>query len=194
MAAEGPGPTAPHLPVPAPEPVSPAQVVAAVLGTVLVIAGLIGLAVDSSFHTGSGVQGKELLGLEVNGWHNLVHIASGLLLLVGVGRRSRARAVCRLFGVAYIVVTIAGIATGSHVFGLFPVNAADDVLHAVLALVALWAAKLSKEPRDAVARSRVVLDEPGAGVRVVGPGSGHVGGPRATQPRIDRRLPQKSHP
>ena len=178
----------------APQPVAPAQVVAGVLGAVLVLAGLIGLAVDSSFATGSGVQGDSLLGLEVNGWHNVVHLASGLLLLAGAGARGRARSVCRLFGGAYLVVTIVGIADGTDVFGLIPVNAADDVLHALLALVALWAAALSKDRRSILDRDRVVVHEPGDPTLVVGPGSGHVGGPRATQPRIDRRLPVKQHP
>lgn len=176
----------------APQLASPAQVVALVLGLVLVVAGLIGFAVDTSWHTGSGLQGHRLLGLEVNGWHNVVHIASGVLLLAGAPSRSGARAVCGLFGIAYLVVTIAGIAGGDDAFGLIPINAPDDVVHAVLALVALWAARASKDRRDALARDRVVVHEPDA-ARVVGPGSGHVGGPRSITPRIDRRLPQKMH-
>jgi hypothetical protein len=180
--------------LPAPEPVTPAQIVAGVLGIVLVLAGLVGLLVDTSWHTGSGLQGKHLLGLEVNGWHNVVHIASGLLLLAGTGSRRAARGVCRLFAVAYIVVTIAGIAGGNDAFGFIPINAADDVLHAVLALVALWAAALSKDRRDILARDRVVVGEQFDDAHVVGPGSGHVGGPRAIQARIDRRLPEKTRP
>lgn len=178
----------------APQPTSPAQIFAGVLGLVLVLAGLIGFAVDSSFHTGSGLQGHHLLGLEVNGWHNVVHIASGLLLLAGTPSRKAARAVCRLFGLAYIVVTIAGIAGGNDAFGFIPINTGDDVLHAVLAVLALWAAAISKDRRDTLARDRVLVHEPDDEARVVGPGSGHVGGPRSITPRIDSRLPQKTHP
>jgi hypothetical protein len=180
-------------PQPVPQPISPAQVTALVLGLVLVAAGLIGFAVDSSWHTGGGLERHELLGLQVNGWHNVVHVASGLLLLAGTPSRAGARAVCRLFGLAYLVVTIAGIAGGDDAFGLIPINAPDDVLHAVLAAVALWAAALSKDRRDQLARDRVVVSGPGDEAQVVGPGSGHVGGPRAIGPRIDRRLPQKTH-
>jgi hypothetical protein len=181
-------------PQPAPTPVAPAQIVAGVLGPVLLVAGLVGLAVDSSFASGAGLDGDRLLGLEVNGWHNLVHIVSGLLLLVGLGSNSRARKVCRLFGVSYLVVTIVGLADGDDLFGLLPVNPADNVLHALLALVALWAAALSKDKRDIVAKDRVLIPARDNGDRIVGPGSGHVGGPRAIQPRIDRRLPVKKHP
>jgi hypothetical protein len=189
MAAEGPGPTAPHRPLAAPHPTTAAQVFAGVVGTVLVAAGLIGFAVDSSFHTGSALMRHELLGLEVNGWHNVVHLATGLLLLAGAGGRSRARAACRLFGVGYIVLTIAGIAGGNDAFGWIPINAADDVLHAVLAVLALGAARAAKDRRDPLERDRVLVAA--AGLEVVGPGSGHVGGPRVARPAIDSRLPAR---
>jgi hypothetical protein len=178
----------------APQPIAPALIVAGVLGTVLVVAGLIGLAVDTSFHTGAGINGHTLLGLEVNGWHNVVHIASGLLLLAGLGSNGRARSVCKLFGLTYLVVTIVGLADGNDLFGLFPVNAEDNVLHALLAIVALWAAALSKDKRNQLERDRVLIPERDSGSRIVGPGTGHVGGPRAIGPRIDRRLPVKKHP
>jgi hypothetical protein len=92
------------------------------------------------------------------------------------------------------VVTIVGLADGDDILGLFPVNPADNVLHAALAVVALWAAARSKDKRDILARDRVVVRAPEDAAQIVGPGSGHVGGPRATQPRVDRRLPVKQHP
>ena len=174
----------------APQPIAPAQVFALVVGLVLVAAGAIGFAVDSSFHTGDGLMGHKLLGLEVNGWHNLVHIATGALLLAGSGSRSAARGVCRLFGLGYIVVTIAGIAGGNDAFGLIPINAPDDVLHGVLAFGALLASHRSKERRDALLQDRVVVEQRDA-PEIVGPGSGHVGGPRVNRRRIDSRLPVK---
>jgi hypothetical protein len=177
-------------PVLAPQPAAPAQIVAGVLGVTLLLAGLIGFAADSSFDTGN-VDGDLLLGLEVNGWHNVVHAASGLLLLAGLGSNERSRKLCRLFGLTYLVVTIIGFADGEDIVGLLPVNTADNVLHLVLALVALWAAAISKDRRDTIAKYRAVVEEPGDEARVVGPGSGHVGGPRAIEPRIDRRLPRR---
>ena len=183
------------MPAPAlaPQPAAPAQIVAGVLGVTLLTAGLVGFAADSTFETGA-VQGETLVGLEVNGWGNLVHVASGLLLLAGLGSNDRSRKVCRLFGVTYLVVTVVGLIDGSDVFGLFPVNGADNVLHAILAVVALWAAAVSKDRRDTIAKYRAVIEGPDDEARVVGPGSGHVGGPRALQARIDRRLPVKRHP
>src|SRR4051794_7919329 len=100
------------------QPATPARVVAGVLGATLVVAGLIGLTVDTSFDTGSGIDGDRLLGLEVNGWHNIIHLASGLLLLVGLASNRLARKVCRLFGVTYLLVTVVGLVDGEDVFGL----------------------------------------------------------------------------
>jgi hypothetical protein len=195
MAAEGPGPTAPQRPLLAPQPVAPAQVVAGVLGAVLVVIGLIGLAVNSSFHTGSALSSDDFLGFPVNGWDDLVPgVAFGLVLLTGVRSRSAARGVCRLVALGYLVLFVAGLAGGDDAFGFVPAGTADDILRAVLAVVLLWAAAASKDRRDTLARDRVVVAEPEDPTRVVGPGSGHVGGPRAIQPRVDRRLPQKTHP
>ena len=92
--------------------------------------------------TGSDVQGGTLLGFEVNGIHNLVHITSGLLLLAGAGRPATARAVCLLFGMSYAVVTVIGLIDGETVLGLLPVNGADNVLHIALTVLALVAALL----------------------------------------------------
>ena len=194
MAAVRPGPTAPRQPRLAPEPVAPGQVVAGVVGAALVVIGLVGLAVNSSFDTGSRLSSGSFLGFRVNGWDDLIlGVLLGLILLVGARTRSSARGACRLVAIAFLVVFFAGLG-GHDAFGWVPANTADEILRLVLAVVLLVAASRSKEQRDPVARSRVLLDEDAAGSHVVGPGSGHVGGPRAIEPRIDRRLPAKTHP
>jgi Domain of unknown function (DUF4383) len=124
---------------------TPAQWFALLVGGVLVLAGVVGFVADASFATGSGVQGGELLGLEVNGLHNLVHIASGVLLLALAPRASAARAGALAFGVVYAIVTLVGIVDGQDVLGLIPVNAADNVLHLALTAVAFLAAVASRD-------------------------------------------------
>lgn len=89
----------------------------------LVAAGVIGFAYDSSFETGQGIDGDIVFGiLEVNGIHNLVHIGSGLLLLLVGPERVSARI---------------GLIDGEDVITLLPVNPADNVLHVVLAVLAV---------------------------------------------------------
>ena len=58
---------------------TPAQLYSLVFGAVLLLVGILGFIANSSFDTGSGVQGDNLIAFEVNGWHNLVHLASGAL-------------------------------------------------------------------------------------------------------------------
>ena len=103
---------------------SPAQWFALVVGVVLLLAGVLGFVTDSTFETGSDINGDKLLGLEVNGIHNIVHILSGLLLLAGAGARASARTVTMIFAAAYLLVTVIGPIDGETVLGLIPVNGA----------------------------------------------------------------------
>jgi hypothetical protein len=123
---------------------TPAQGFALAGGLVLLLVGALGFAADSSFDTGSGVDGDSLLGFEVNGWHNVVHLLTGLLLLSGYKSADRAIAVCLVFAAGYGVVTLWGLIDGDDVLGLVPINAADNALHIVLTLTALGAALISR--------------------------------------------------
>ena len=119
---------------------TPAQWYCLLAGLSLLLAGIAGFIADASFDTGDGIQGDELLSIfEVNGIHNLIHLASGVLLLAASPKRASARAVAIGFGLVYGVVTIIGLIDGEDVLGLFPVNPADNVLHIVLTLAAFGA-------------------------------------------------------
>src|SRR5918999_4062089 len=88
---------------------TPAQWYCLLAGLSLLLAGIFGFISDSSFDTGDGVQGDLFLGFEVNAIHNLVHLASGLLLLAASPRRGPARAVAIGFGLVYGVVAVIGL-------------------------------------------------------------------------------------
>jgi hypothetical protein len=118
---------------------SPARLFCLVVGATLVLVGVLGFIAESAFDTGSGVQGEDFIVLEVNGWHNVVHLLSGLFLLAFMGRHDTARIAALSFGAIYAVVTVIGLIDGEDVIGLFPVNAADNVLHIVLTLAAFAA-------------------------------------------------------
>src|SRR3954452_22361626 len=90
---------------------SPAQAFCGLVGIVLIAAGALGFLGDSSF--GGPDQRGTFLGLDVNGWHNIVHIATGLLLLAGAPSASGARVICVIFGLTYAVVAILGFIDGS---------------------------------------------------------------------------------
>jgi hypothetical protein len=131
---------------------TPAQLYSLLFGIVLLAVGILGFIADSSFGTGSDVEGSDFIIFEVNGWHNIVHILSGLLGLALARRRDTARAYALGFGAVYLVVTIWGFITGDQVLWLIPVDAADNVLHLLIAVAGLAAGLASRDdtaPRTA---------------------------------------------
>ena len=133
---------------------SPARLYCLLVGAVLVIAGIIGFFYESSFATGDSLRSDDVFGiLSVNGWHNLVHIAVGALLLACAG--SAARGAALFVGVLYIVLCVLGfIATSNSGIGfvaendtlikLVPVNNEDNVLHLILGITGVLAALASR--------------------------------------------------
>ena len=118
---------------------TPAQLYALVFGATLVVAGIIGFFYSSSFGSPGEVDG--VLGvLDVNGWHNVVHIATGALGLLSLGYAS-ARMYALGLGAVYVVVAIWGFAVGDggEILGFIPVNTEDNVLHALIGLAGLGA-------------------------------------------------------
>ena len=123
---------------------SPARLYCTLVGAALVIAGIIGFFYSSGFDTGvSGVEGDtdDIFGvLGVNGWHNVVHIALGLLALAVAGSASAARTYCLAVGLLYVLLAIWGFVDSDGILlGFLPVNSEDNVLHLILGLVGLAA-------------------------------------------------------
>jgi hypothetical protein len=136
------------------EETSPARLYCLLVGGVLVISGIIGFFYEASFKTGDSIRADDVFGiLAVNGWHNLVHISIGALLLVAAG--SVARGAALFVGILYIVLCVLGfIATSDNGIGfiaendtlidLVPVNNEDNVLHLILGITGVIAAYASR--------------------------------------------------
>ena len=121
---------------------SPAQVYALVIGLTLVVAGIAGFFYSASFSTGDGTQRDAVLGiLDVNGWDNLVHIASGAVGLFVAGSYGGARAYALGLGVVYLVVTLLGFIAGDgdEILNLIPVNTEDNFLHLLIGIAGIGA-------------------------------------------------------
>jgi len=121
---------------------SPARLYATVAGAVLTIAGIVGFFYSGSF--GSPGTVDEMLGIfAVNGWGNVVHLATGLLGLAAAGYAARTYALA--VGLFYLVIAIWGfvIGGGDSILSIVPVNACDNVLHLILGLVGLAAGAAS---------------------------------------------------
>ncbi len=87
----------------------------------------------------------------VNSLHNLVHILTGAVIIVGVIKfKGYENRLLQGVGIAYIIVTIIGFFTpGNMMLGLIHINIADRWLHLGLAIVILGAGFLpsGEKPR-----------------------------------------------
>jgi hypothetical protein len=136
---------------------SPARLYATLVGGALVVAGIIGFFYSASFDTGNRVLNDtdDLLGiLAVNGWHNLVHITTGLLGLAAAGYAARTYALG--LGLVYLIVAIWGFLVVDDGIGaildILPVNTEDNLLHLVLGLTGLAAGAAT--PKDTTRPAR----------------------------------------
>ncbi|OGC82228.1 MAG: hypothetical protein A2V81_00635 [Candidatus Abawacabacteria bacterium RBG_16_42_10] len=106
--------------------------IAFVFGAVLLLVGILGLIPAI---TANGL----LLGIfAVDTLHNIVHLLSGaVIIFAALNSDAAASMALKIFGVIYALVTIVGFVQESTVLGLLTVNLADNILHLVIALVAL---------------------------------------------------------
>jgi hypothetical protein len=137
------------------EATSPARLYAGLIGGVLFVAGIIGFFYSSSFGSPGSVD--EVFGvLGVNGWHNLIHLASGALGLMAFVAGPRAsRTYALAFGAIYVVVAAWGfiIGSGESILGFVPINSEDNVLHVILGVLGLAAGLASPEVDRTVPRT-----------------------------------------
>jgi hypothetical protein len=132
-----------------------AQVWAMALGGVLVLVGLVGFLVEPSFGVGDSAQRGTLILFDINGWHNVVHLLSGIVGLAMAGTAAKARLFSIGYGVVYVLVTILGFAVGDGglLLSIIPINTADNVLHLAIAVtgIAIGMSSPAAAPRRAVA-------------------------------------------
>jgi hypothetical protein len=135
---------------------SPARLYCTLVGAVLVVVGILGFFWEASFATGDEIKSDDVIGLlAVNGWHNLVHLAIGLLLLAAA--RSAARPAALGVGLLYVVLAIWGFLEVDNGVGvlidLVPVNNEDNWLHLILGLTGLAAGAATPQATRTLAGS-----------------------------------------
>lgn len=112
------------------------------IGLTLVGAGILGFFYNASFGTGDGTSRDAVLGiLDVNGWHNLVHILSGVAGLLVAGSYGGSRAYALGLGAVYLLIALLGFVAGNgdELFNLIPVNSEDNILHLLIGVAGVWA-------------------------------------------------------
>ena len=119
---------------------SPGQLYALIVGGTLVVAGIIGFFYEATFTDDKSVRDAVFGLLDVNGWHNVVHLATGALgLLAFVAGAGRAYALG--LGVVYLGVAAWGfvIGDGDSILSIVPVNTEDNVLHLLIGIAGIGA-------------------------------------------------------
>lgn len=112
--------------------------VAGIFGTIMLLVGILGF-IPAFTEPIAGSDHELLLGIfEVNAVHNIIHIATGILAIAAASATNYARRYFQVFGVVYGLVLLIGLIQGDTVLELFPVNAADHVLHAAITALALY--------------------------------------------------------
>ena len=122
---------------------TPAMLYAGVVGAVLVVAGIIGFFYNAEFTSDESVRDSVFGILDVNGWHNLVHILTGVLGLLAFGAGAyAARSYAMALGIVYLAVAVWGfiVGNGDSILSIIPVNTEDNILHLMLGVAGVWAA------------------------------------------------------
>ncbi len=99
-----------------------------ILGVVFILVGLLGFV------------NNPVLGLfSVNALHNVVHLASGLVLVFAATRsEDAAQMAAKVLGVVYALVTVLGFVAFDLMNSLLNLNSTDNYLHILLTLVLLY--------------------------------------------------------
>ena len=108
--------------------------IAVIFGILFVAGGLLGFVPAVN-------PGGKLLGMfDVNGAHNLVHIATGVVaLIVGFASDKASRIFFQVFGIVYAAVAALGFFYGNQpLLGMISNNVADTWLHVGVAAISLY--------------------------------------------------------
>lgn len=153
----------------------------ALIGMALLAYGITGLLFGGRGFTidvpSGTINGETWLGLEVNGWSNLLFIAAGALLLFGAPVHWGAKSMSMIVGLALGAASVIALVDGDDVLGIFAANGLTKLVWGLAAGVLLILALLPRvggkkredDPTDrAVERDRerrMVEDEPRRGGR-----------------------------
>jgi hypothetical protein len=117
-----------------------ARTFALVFGAVYVLVGILGFIRPLTDAPDNGlIFGDEanLLNIFVINWfHNLAHLAIGVLGLAASRQTDMSKLYAQVVGVAYALLFVIGLFT-SDFLGILPLNGPDNILHLLSAVVAL---------------------------------------------------------
>lgn len=112
------------------------QWLAMAIGVIYALIGVVGFFV-TGFGDFFGHTGAELIGFELNGFHNVVHLVIGVAGIVLARTLAGARTFGWLLAVGYGAAFVYGLFAVGESWDFLSLNWADNVLHLVSALAGL---------------------------------------------------------
>jgi hypothetical protein len=105
------------------------------------------------------VTGDTFLGVEGNGWTNLLWVAGGLLLVLGAPAHWGAKTMAIIVGLVLIAAAIISFVDGPGVFGIFAANNLTELLWAAVGVGLLILALLPRVGGKRYERDEAVVAE-----------------------------------
>ena len=118
------------------------EILGLAFGAIYLLVGIVGFFVTGFDDFFAHDTGETLLGFEINGMHNVVHILIGAAGLVLSRTLAGARTYGWLLAIGYGAAFIYGLLAINKDWDFLSINAADNVLHILTALVGLVIALL----------------------------------------------------
>ena len=113
------------------------QMLALAFGAIYLLVGVVGFFVTGFGNFFAHDTNQTLLGFEINGMHNVVHIVVGVAGLLLARTLAGARTYGWLLAVGYGAAFVYGLIAVGKDWDFLNLNAADNVLHLLTAIVGL---------------------------------------------------------
>jgi hypothetical protein len=110
------------------------QTLALAFGAVYALVGLLGFVVSNDVDF-AGKNGASLLGFDVNGLHNIVHLLIGVALIAAARTHASAKAVNLTIGAVYVLLALLGPVINDTAVDIIGLNGADHALHLLSGLL-----------------------------------------------------------
>ena len=113
------------------------QMLALAFGAIYLLVGVVGFFITGFGDFFAHDTNQTLLGFEINGMHNVVHIVIGVAGLLLARTLAGARTYGWLLAIGYGAAFVYGLIAINKPWDFLSINAADNVLHLLTAIVGL---------------------------------------------------------